>query len=54
MPHGPSFAICVFLEEKIGGRTKNATKMITQGRICSVLKGHDQFRELIKTQGPKM
>jgi len=24
---------------------KNATKMIIEGQICSVLKGHDHFRE---------
>ncbi|KEH25695.1 hypothetical protein MTR_6g033550 [Medicago truncatula] len=28
----------------MGGRTKNATKMIIEGPFCSVLKGHDQFR----------
>jgi hypothetical protein len=34
-----------FWSLKIGGRTKNATKMIIEGRFCSVLKGQDQFRE---------
>jgi len=34
-----------FLEDKMKGRTKNATKMINEGRFCSVLKGQDQFRE---------
>jgi hypothetical protein len=29
----------------MGGRTKSATKMITEGQFCSVLKGQDQFRE---------
>jgi len=29
----------------MGGRTKNATKMINEGRFCSILKGQDQFRE---------
>jgi len=38
----------------MGDRTKNATKMITQGRLCSVLKGQDQFCELVKTRGPKV
>ncbi|KEH44356.1 hypothetical protein MTR_1g112600 [Medicago truncatula] len=28
----------------MGGRTKNATKMIIEGPFCSVLKGQDQFR----------
>jgi len=29
----------------MGGRTKNATKMIIEGQFCSVLKRQDQFRE---------
>jgi len=33
------------LEDKMGGRTKNATKMIIEGQFCSVLKRHDHFRE---------
>jgi len=45
MPHMPSFAICAFLEEKMGGRTKNATKMINEGPFCSVLKRQDHFCE---------
>jgi len=34
-----------FLEDKMGGRTKNATKMMNEGRFCSILKGRDQFCE---------
>jgi len=29
----------------MGGRTKNATKIIIEGQFYSVLKGQDQFRE---------
>jgi len=36
---------CAILKDKMGGRTKNATKMIIEGLFCSVLKGQDQFRE---------
>jgi len=43
-----------FLEDKMRGRTKNATKMIIECHFCSVLKGHDYFREYAKTRGPKM
>jgi len=45
MPHRPSFAIRAFLEDKIGGKTKNATKIIIKGQFYSVLKGQNQFRE---------
>jgi len=38
----------------MGGRMKNATKMIIEGLFCSVLKGQDQFREYAKTRGPKV
>jgi len=34
-----------FLEDKMRGRTKNATKMKIEGQFCSVLKGQDHFRE---------
>ena len=34
-----------FLEDKMGGRMKNATELIIEGQFCSVLKRQDQFRE---------
>jgi len=34
-----------FLEDKMGVRTKSATKMIIEEQLCSVLKKYDQFRE---------
>jgi len=43
MPHRPSFAIYAFLEDKMGDRTKNATKIIIERQFCSVLKGSTSF-----------
>jgi hypothetical protein len=41
----PKTAISLrFWSLKMGGRTKNATKVIIEVRFYSVLKGQDQFR----------
>jgi len=37
-----------FLEDKMRGRTKNATKMIIKGQFCSVLKEQDHFISMSK------
>jgi len=38
LSHRYLFATSAFLEDKMRGRTKNATKMIIEGQFCSVLK----------------
>jgi len=45
MPHRQNSATCAFLEDKMGGTIKIATKMIIEGQFCSVLKRRDHFRE---------
>jgi len=45
LPHRYFFATLAFLEDKMRGKTKKATKMIIEGQFCSVLKGQDHFRE---------